>query len=90
MIQSIQQRIKNSFMNHDDGFIEIVGSKIKMNPSSAIFITLNPLSKDYQGRRELTDSLKSLFRPIIMSQPDLHKIFEVILISQNFPWDLSQ
>ena len=59
-------------------------NQVDINPHNGIFVTLNPAGKEYGGRQKLPDNLKLLFRPVVMSEPDMELIAEVILYSQGF------
>lgn len=74
-IQTIQSGLQ------DGGDIDLIGKSLKVDPSTGIFITMNP---GYAGRQNLPDNLKKLFRNIAMTKPDREAIAQVMLFSQGF------
>lgn len=72
--------IQISLAQNKDSWI-LQAKEIKLIPTMGIYITMNP---NYEGRSDLPDNLKALFRPITMVQPDQLIICENILLSQGF------
>lgn len=57
------------------------GQEISLDDRMGIFITMNP---GYAGRTELPESVKALFRPVVVIVPDLQQICEIMLFSEGF------
>ena len=62
----------------------LLNQTIHVNPNAAIFVTMNPASKEYGGRSKLPHNLKQLFRDVAMAAPDISLIAEVILLAAGF------
>ncbi|EDV22455.1 uncharacterized protein TRIADDRAFT_50643 [Trichoplax adhaerens] len=57
------------------------GNEITLDKKMGIFITMNP---GYAGRTELPESVKALFRPVVVIVPDMEMICEIMLFSEGF------
>ncbi|XP_066466098.1 dynein axonemal heavy chain 10 [Tiliqua scincoides] len=80
VISSQIQTIRNALMNQLKTF-QFEGQEISLDPRMGIFITMNP---GYAGRTELPESVKALFRPVVVIVPDLQQICEIMLFSEGF------
>uniref|UniRef100_A0A8B9BUE2 Dynein axonemal heavy chain 10 n=1 Tax=Anser brachyrhynchus TaxID=132585 RepID=A0A8B9BUE2_9AVES len=80
VISSQIQTIRNALMNQLKTF-QFEGQEINLDNRMGIFITMNP---GYAGRTELPESVKALFRPVVVIVPDLQQICEIMLFSEGF------
>ncbi|CAH8518373.1 unnamed protein product [Schistosoma turkestanicum] len=72
--------IQTALINNVKEFL-FEGISIKLDSRVGVFITMNP---GYAGRTELPESVKALFRPVVVIVPDLQQICEIMLFSQGF------
>ncbi|VDM32164.1 unnamed protein product [Hydatigera taeniaeformis] len=75
-IQAIQTALKAKATT-----FQLEGQETVLNSRIGYFITMNP---GYAGRTELPESLKALFRPVVVIVPDLEYICEIMLFAQGF------
>nr|XP_015221526.1 PREDICTED: dynein heavy chain 10, axonemal [Lepisosteus oculatus] len=80
VISSQIQTIRNALILHLKRF-HFEGQEIGLDDRMGIFITMNP---GYAGRTELPESVKALFRPVVVIVPDLQQICEIMLFSEGF------
>ncbi|KAJ3602266.1 hypothetical protein NHX12_030025 [Muraenolepis orangiensis] len=71
----------DEFNRIDASVLSFEGQEISLDPHMGIFITMNP---GYAGRTELPESVKALFRPVVVIVPDLQQICEIMLFSEGF------
>ena len=75
-IQTIRSALMHKFLR-----FQFEGVEISLDSKMGIFITMNP---GYAGRTELPESVKALFRPVVVIVPDLEQICEIMLFSEGF------
>ncbi|KAK2497325.1 hypothetical protein MC885_009648 [Smutsia gigantea] len=80
VISSQIQTIRNALIHQLTTF-QFEGQEISLDSRMGIFITMNP---GYAGRTELPESVKALFRPVVVIVPDLQQICEIMLFSEGF------
>ncbi|TGZ60763.1 hypothetical protein CRM22_008363 [Opisthorchis felineus] len=72
--------IQTALINNAKRFL-FEGAEISLIRRVGVFITMNP---GYAGRTELPESVKALFRPVVVIVPDMQQICEIMLFSQGF------
>ncbi|XP_075390744.1 dynein axonemal heavy chain 10 [Tenrec ecaudatus] len=80
VISSQIHTIRNALIHQLTTF-QFEGQEISLDSRMGIFITMNP---GYAGRTELPESVKALFRPVVVIVPDLQQICEIMLFSEGF------
>nr|CAH8856482.1 unnamed protein product [Trichobilharzia regenti] len=80
VISTQLKMIQTALINHVKEFL-FEGINIRLDSRVGVFITMNP---GYAGRTELPESVKALFRPVVVIVPDLQQICEIMLFSQGF------
>jgi dynein heavy chain len=80
VISSQLKTIQQSLMAKLKRFL-FEGTEIDLDSRVGCFITMNP---GYAGRTELPESIKALFRPVVVIVPDLQQICEIMLFSEGF------
>lgn len=82
-ILTIQSAIfrHSQMKNPPPGFAFEGDAAVPLDPSCAIFVTMNP---GYKGRADLPDNLKVLFRPVAMMIPNYTHITEISLYSFGY------
>lgn len=78
---SSQLRVIQSALVQKASKFTFEGDEMAFSPNVGVFITMNP---GYAGRTELPESVKVMFRPVVVALPDRVLICEVILFSQGF------
>lgn len=56
----------------------------KISPFAAVYMTMNPASREYRGRSELPFSLTKMLRGAFMGKADVQLIMETILSTNGF------
>ncbi|XP_021567645.1 dynein heavy chain 10, axonemal [Carlito syrichta] len=82
VISSQIHTIRNALIHQLTKF-QFEGQEISLDSRMGIFITMNP---GYAGRTELPESVKALFRPVVVIVPDMQQICEIMLFSEGFLW----
>lgn len=80
-VVSVQIRTIQDALLKDKKTIDLLKKEVRVVTTVGIFVTMNP---GYEGRSELPDNLKALFRPVTMVVPDMEMICEIMLMSEGF------
>jgi dynein heavy chain, axonemal len=72
-VSALQQALRQQL-----SMIDFMGQSIRVLATLGIFVTYNP---GYAGRSELPDALKILFRPCLLTTPDMSIVCENMMMS---------
>ncbi|CAL5997617.1 Dynein_heavy chain [Hexamita inflata] len=86
-IENIQRAILRRSLGQLDGELSLSDITVpisKVSPFAAVFVTMNPASREYRGRSELPYSLLKLLRGCFMGKADVSLIMETVLSTSGF------
>ncbi|GIQ80521.1 dynein heavy chain [Kipferlia bialata] len=76
--------IQSSIRGGGESTLSLGGRAVHVTRGAAVFVTLNPASREYRGRSQLPDNVKQLLRPVHMARADIDTIAHVALLADGF------
>ena len=74
------QTLRQAMLSHSS-YVTLEQTELRLRPSNAMILTLNP---NYEGRKELPESMRALFRPIAMMVSDIGIVTQVCLFVAGY------